>query len=148
MPDEKMFEEFTGAKIALICDDMVLTYLRDDKPTISFPNFWDFAGGCREGDESPEQCAIRETHEEFAITIAPTQIVCKLRYENATTPGKHNYFMVARITKAEIASINFGDEGQRWQLMDVTAFLNHPQAVPQLQHRLATYLAENGKVSG
>jgi 8-oxo-dGTP diphosphatase len=133
---------FSRAKIALICDECVLTYLRDDKPNIPFRNVWDLAGGGREGEESPEQCVIRETNEEFALTIAPTQIVWKRRYENATVAGVHAYFMVAHITKEETASIKFGDEGQRWQLMKIKEFLDHPNAVPQLQKRLGHYLAE------
>lgn len=33
--------EFSGAKIALICDDKLLTILRDDISTIPWPNMWD-----------------------------------------------------------------------------------------------------------
>jgi 8-oxo-dGTP diphosphatase len=144
MPKVKPDLEFTGAKIALICDEMVLTYLRDDKPNIPFPNFWDLAGGGREGVESPEQCVIRETNEEFALTIAASRIIWKRRSENATVVGQHAYFMVAYITKEEINSIKFGDEGQLWRLMELKEFLNHPKGIPQLQSRLATFLVENG----
>ena len=36
---------FTGCKIALICDGRIFTILRDDKPTIPWPNLWDLPGG-------------------------------------------------------------------------------------------------------
>ncbi len=35
--------EFSGCKIALICDDKLLTILRDDISIIPWPNMW----GCR-----------------------------------------------------------------------------------------------------
>ena len=41
--------EFTGCKIALICEGQILTILRDDKETIPYPNMWDLPGGGREG---------------------------------------------------------------------------------------------------
>ena len=37
--------EFTGCKIALICDGQILTILRDDKEDISWPNMWELPGG-------------------------------------------------------------------------------------------------------
>ncbi len=36
---------FTGCKIALICDGQILTILRDDKPTIPWANLWELPGG-------------------------------------------------------------------------------------------------------
>jgi 8-oxo-dGTP diphosphatase len=138
--------DFTGAKIALICDKFVLTYLRDDKPTIPFPNLWDLPGGGKEGDESPEQCATREVKEEFSLSVATDRIIWKRRYEHATVVGEHAYFMVAYVTKEEIGSIRFGDEGQHWRLMTLKEFLKHSHAVPQLQTRLAHYLAEVGEL--
>ena len=37
--------EFSGCKIALICDDKLLTILRDDIPTIPWPNMWELPVG-------------------------------------------------------------------------------------------------------
>ena len=37
--------DFTGCKIALICDGQILTILRDDKENIPWPNMWEFPGG-------------------------------------------------------------------------------------------------------
>ncbi|MGC1332995.1 NUDIX domain-containing protein, partial [Pseudomonas sp.] len=52
---------FSGAKIALLCDDLILIYQRDDKPNIPWPGLWDLPGGGREDDETPLQTAVRET---------------------------------------------------------------------------------------
>ena len=45
--------EFSGCKIALLCDDKLLTILRDDKASIPYPNMWELPGGGREGEETP-----------------------------------------------------------------------------------------------
>lgn len=37
--------DFSGCKIALLYGDTILTILRDDIPTIPYPNMWDFPGG-------------------------------------------------------------------------------------------------------
>jgi 8-oxo-dGTP diphosphatase len=43
----------------------LLIYLRDDKPSIPFPNHWDLFGGFVEPGESPEQALVREVDEEL-----------------------------------------------------------------------------------
>ena len=43
---------FSGAKIAVICEGHLLTYLRDDTPAIPWPGLWDLPGGASHG-ESP-----------------------------------------------------------------------------------------------
>ena len=63
-------QAFGGAKIALLCDDRLLVYQRDDKPGIPWPGLWDLPGGGRENGETPLQCVQRETQEEFGVAIA------------------------------------------------------------------------------
>jgi hypothetical protein len=43
----------------------------------------------------------------------------------------------AVVTQGEIEQIVFGDEGQRWQMMDPQEFVDRPDAVPHMQVRLA-----------
>lgn len=76
---------FTGAKIALIFQGRLVAYLRDQKDEIPFPGMWDLPGGGRELDETPLQCAIRETWEEFRVSIDPPSIVWE-RYYPSHTP--------------------------------------------------------------
>lgn len=133
--------DFKGAKIALICEDRLIAYLRDDKAGIPFPGWWDLPGGGREQDETPMECAIRETHEEFGISIDPASIVWERYYPGQTPEAPGTYFHVAQLADG-FGDIVFGEEGQRWEIMSIQHFLTHPQVVSHLKDRLRHYLAE------
>jgi 8-oxo-dGTP diphosphatase len=137
-----MSEKFHGVKIALLLGDALLTYLRDDKPTIPWPAHWDLPGGGREGAETPSDCIIREIAEEFEFKLDPAQIIHTRTCPSAIGAAAHSVFMVGRVTAEQIAAIRFGSEGQRWQMMPVDAFRAHPAAVESLKHRLRDYLQE------
>jgi 8-oxo-dGTP diphosphatase len=131
---------FHGVKIALLLGDEVLTYLRDDKPTIPWPAHWDLPGGGREGNETPNTCAIREIAEEFEFHLDPSQIIYTRSYPSAQENSAQSIFMVGNVTAVQIKSIKFGSEGQRWKMMKVKDFLGHPRAVESLKMRLRDYL--------
>jgi 8-oxo-dGTP diphosphatase len=135
---------FSGAKIALIHEDRLIAYKRDDKPGIPFPGLWDLPGGGREGDESPIECALRELEEEFSIRIEPKRIYWSREYPGLKPEGSVTYLFVATVTKAEIDAIRFGQEGERWAMMRIDAFIERPDAVVHLQKRLRDYLNETG----
>src|SRR5437870_413627 len=62
--------------IILVNDsNQVLLHLRDDKPTILYPNMWGLPGGHIEDGETPEQCIIREMKEELDIELKTVQLV-------------------------------------------------------------------------
>src|SRR5664280_625821 len=46
-----------------------LLYLRDNKPTIPFPDQWDLIGGHVEQGETPEEALVREVKEELDIDL-------------------------------------------------------------------------------
>lgn len=46
-----------------------LLALRDDKPSIPFPNHWDLIGGHVEERETPEEALVREAKEELDIDL-------------------------------------------------------------------------------
>ena len=134
--------DFSGCKIALICDNKLLTILRDDIPTIPWPNMWELPGGGREGEETPFECVQREVFEELALKLEEADIVWAKVYQGMLDPDKTSIFMVGTITQEDFASIIFGDEGQAYQMMDVNQFLSYKKVIPQLQARLSDYLEE------
>ena len=132
-------EEFSGSKLAYIYEDSLLVYKRDEIPDIPFPGLWDFPGGGREGNESPETCALRELEEEFSITFPGSRFVYKKMVPSHSGKG-NSYFFVVFGTKKEIEAISFGNEGQYWKLMPIEEYLSHPKAIPALISRLSGYL--------
>lgn len=59
------------ANLIIINDrNEVLLQLRDDKPTIPYPNMWTIPGGHIEECETPEECIGREMWEEMELAIA------------------------------------------------------------------------------
>lgn len=135
--------DFSGVKIALLCDGQVLTILRDDKPDIPFPNMWELAGGGRENAETPFECVQRETFEELGITITSESIVWCKAYPGVVNPQKTSIFMVGKIEQAQIDQIVFGDEGQGWKMMPISDWLKDETVMPQLRERLGEWVSRN-----
>lgn len=128
-------ESFSGTKIALIYDDQTVAYLRDDKPGIPFPGMWDLPGGGREGAETPIECGLREVEEEFGLRLNAADVLFVERHQSPQTALVH-FFCAIRIDEIDLAAINFGNEGQCWELMPISKFVDHENAVPHLQNRL------------
>lgn len=135
--------DFTGCKIALICDGRILTILRDDKPTIPWPNLWELPGGGREGDESPFECVAREVYEELNIQLSKDDVIWSGIYPSMLDENKKSVFLVGKLTQEQFDSIVFGDEGQSFKLMSIEEFLTLDQVVPQLQERVRDYVEES-----
>lgn len=135
--------DYTVCKIALICDGRILTILRDDKPTIPWPNLWELPGGGREGDESPFECAAREVYEELSIQLLKDDIVWSWIYPSMLDENKNSVFLVGELTQEQFNSIVFGDEGQGYKLVRLEEFLASDRVVPQLQERVRDYVEES-----
>lgn len=136
--------DFTGAKAALFSGASVLTYLRDEKPGLRWPGLWDLPGGGREGDEGPEDCLLRELHEEFGLRLTPDRLVWRRVFPSMVEAGRMSVFFGGGLMPEEIASVRFGNEGQRWELMPVEGFLGHPLGVPEMQRRAGIVWGELG----
>ncbi|MEV0188374.1 NUDIX domain-containing protein [Kitasatospora purpeofusca] len=63
-------DDFEGIMV-LVTDPAgrLLMHHRDDKPGIAWPGYWTPIGGWREADETPEETAAREVHEESGLTV-------------------------------------------------------------------------------
>ena len=136
--------DFVGCKLALVHGAHILTYLRDDRPGLNWANMWDLPGGGREAAESPQTCVLRELHEEFGLRLPQPRLEWQRVFPSMLDRSRPAHFFAGRITPAEIAAITFGDEGQHWQMMPVTAFLTHPRAIPELQRRTRIALRDLG----
>lgn len=131
--------DFSGAKIILHRNGALLSYLRDDKPTIPFPALWDLPGGGAEGDETPEACALRETFEEFGLRLPQDRITWGRKYPSVLQEGQFNWFYAAPITQHEIDAIRFGEEGQFWRMMPLLEYIAHPKGIPHLQAQVRDF---------
>ena len=58
----------------------VLLLLRDDIPTIPYPNMWDLPGGHVEPGETPEQCIVREMKEEIGLDLDGHQLFSVIEF--------------------------------------------------------------------
>lgn len=132
--------EFSGAKIALLHDNHLISILRDDIPTIPFPNTWDLPGGGREENETPFECLQREVFEELGISISKESIDWAKKYPGLINPSQTSVFMVGSISQEQINAIIFGDEGQTYKLMPIEEFLVNNQVYGSMQTRLRDYL--------
>ncbi|WP_172298683.1 NUDIX domain-containing protein [Pseudoruegeria sp. HB172150] len=136
-------QAFSGAKIAILCGDEVLSLLRDDRPDIPFPGLWDLPGGGREGAETPEETALRELEEETGLLLDPALVVWREVFDSWVAPGRPpNWFLVAEVPEGVLDEPVLGDEGQELRWFEITEFLELNGAIPHMQTRLRVYLAE------
>ena len=84
----------------------VLLLLRDNKPTIPFPNCWDIPGGMLDPGETPEQCVVREMREEIGKSISDPQL-----FRVYHQPKQTDYVFWQR-AEIEISEVKL-TEGQR-----------------------------------
>ncbi|SLN20692.1 NUDIX hydrolase [Pseudooctadecabacter jejudonensis] len=133
----------SGTKIILYHGARLISLLRDDVPSIPYPNHWDLPGGGIEADEDAKDAILRETAEEIGLHIAPATVTWTRAYSKAN--GFTSTFYAAPVTAAQIAAITLGNEGQAWSLMPIATFCSHPQAVPHFRTRVRDYLTDARK---
>ena len=134
--------DFSGAKVAILTKDHVLTLQRDNVPDIPFPNLWDLPGGGRENDETAIDCVIRETFEEVKLRLAPSDLSWRRIYPNARPGGLAHWFFVATPGWLTLPPPRLGNEGQDVRWMRLDAFIDMDGAIGHLQDRLKEYLSE------
>ena len=85
-------------------------------------------GPAFQGQESPEDCILRELDEEFGLSLPAERLEYRKRYESVSA-GSYAYVFVATLSARELVSIWFGSEGKRWRMMDIDEYLDHPEAL-------------------
>ena len=132
-----MIEPFVGAKLAILVGERLVAILRDDIPTIPYPNHWDLPGGGREGHETPVETALRETNEEMGLSFEPNE----LNWSKCFPTGDSiEWLFVTEQPQFDPDQVQFGNEGQCWQLMPIDNFLNQARAIPHQQERLREFI--------
>jgi len=134
---------FSGAKLALFIGADLLVIQRDDRPDIPWPGHWDLPGGGREGDETPEACALRETREEVGLVLQASDFVWARNYQR---PRGTVWFFAAHLSSEASNLIRFGSEGQGWRLMDPVLYCDHRLAVPHFAEQLRQYLVQSARI--
>lgn len=134
--------EFHGVKIAILVEDKILMFLRDNKPGLFNANMWDFLGGGREGNETPHECAIREVQEEFGINLSPNSFIWEKIYPAQKDPTQKAVFIVAKLPKEYLNNVVL-TEGQKWDLFDQENFFAKEDVIPALKKRFRDYLESN-----
>lgn len=130
----------SGSKIILFHQTSLISILRDNVSYIKFPNYWDLPGGGIEENETPRDALFREIDEELGLKIQPDSIVWEKEYSRAT--GFASHFFAAPISSEQIGQIRFGDEGQKWELMQFNHFCSREDAVPHFRSRVAEFFRQ------
>lgn len=60
---------FYASVVIILNHEGNLLVVRRSASLVSYPGHWCFPGGRAEGDETPEQCAVREVSEEVSLVI-------------------------------------------------------------------------------
>lgn len=103
-------------------NEKLLIYLRDDKPTISFPNHWDLFGGIIEEGETPEQALVREVREELGVELKTYIKFKDYIGDNEDKPNKKYVFYSKIDYLPEELILN---EGQRLTSIDLNDRFNY-----------------------
>lgn len=130
---------FHGVKIAILVDDKLIVFLRDNKPDLFNANMWDFPGGGRENNESPIECITREVDEELELKISKDDVVWEKAFPAQKDPSRIAYFMVAKIKSERTKNLTL-HEGQKWTFMTVEEFLSKDDVIPALKERFQDFL--------
>lgn len=131
--------DFRGAKLALFIGGQLAVIMRDDTLGLPWAAHLDLPGGGREGAETPEDCALRETQEELGLVVQKTELIWRRRY--TASNGQPVWFFAAMLPEHRAQDVKFGDEGQYWTLMPPADYLNHDRAIPHFATRVADFLA-------
>jgi 8-oxo-dGTP diphosphatase len=133
-----VMNNFSGSKLALFIGEKLLVYLRDEREGLIYSGMWDLPGGGKEGNETPEECVLRELKEEFALELPISQL--KNKSHQLNKHGNQIYFFVAHCAEGLENEIQFGDEGQCYRLVDPKEFINEHNAIPHLKSKVREYL--------
>jgi len=140
LPDRSFFFTHHASRIIQVAAGLVFRrgqlLITRRHPDAHLGGLWEFPGGKREGDETFEQCLIRELREELGIEIQVGQLVESLTH---TYPEKTVHLRFYRCQWLQNEPQPVGCADFRW----VTAEELKDYAFPAADKRLLTLLRAN-----
>lgn len=138
-----MGEKRIRTRAIIMHDNKIVSMYREREGRV----FYTFPGGGQEGNESEEECVIREVYEEFGITIKPIKKV--YTYENQNSI---EHFYIADWLSGEFGSGN-GEEYQENmnngiyipKFIEISEIPNLPLMPPEVASAFYIDYMKNGK---
>jgi len=138
-----MGEKRIRTRAIIMHDNKIISMYREREGRV----FYTFPGGGQEGNESEEECVIREVYEEFGITIKPIKKV--YTYENQNSI---EHFYIADWLSGEFGSGN-GEEYQENRnngiyipkFIEISEIPNLPLMPPEVASAFYIDYMKNGK---
>jgi 8-oxo-dGTP diphosphatase len=93
------------AHALVVFNKKILLMLRDNIPTIAYPNCWSLIGGKAFEGETPEQTLLRQFCEETNVIPQKFQYIMKW-------PGSETHLYFVPLSEQEALRIRLGNEGQ------------------------------------
>lgn len=112
-------------------EGQLLLQLRDDKPTIPYPNTWTLFGGSVEPGEPPVYAAARELEEELELSL-PLRLWFRFSCPIRSLPGRLvcMHYCYAGLLAVPLDALVL-HEGQRFALFDPREAMAMPLAFDQ-----------------
>lgn len=118
--------------------------MRDNKPTIPYPDYWSLIGGCIDKDESIEDGLIREVKEEIGYELKVFKFF-KTVFDKSNNKPKQVYVYVGPVDK-DLFDFKL-TEGQKINFFSYEEIENL-RIVPFLKDVLCEYYTSIGRFGG
>ncbi len=119
----------------------VTPLVRDPKKPI--PRYWKLPGGRSEGNETPEECAVREIYQELGLEIDQDD----LQVIDQQDRGSH-WLTLFSIKLASLKGLNMtGDEGEEIKIFKLTDVLAMPDFFPNHRTVVQRAILKDGSLA-
>lgn len=119
-------EKLESSKAITLYKGRILMILRDNTPTIDFPNMWEPPGGGFKENELKEDAILREFKEELSITPSNYKFIKEYVYDNPETKKKWviNIFLI-ELSDDEFNKLKLNEEGQEFKFFSTKEIENY-----------------------